>query len=229
LTTANINVNGQSRSITLADPPNECPICHSYIQPIQTLAYVPLAGGAVETVFRCPRRECDHHFVARYVAPVHGGLYAFAGFGKVTIAKKEFSPAIREVSEQFCLVYNEAYAAEQHDYKLICGPGYRKSLEFLIKDYAIVLEPEKAESIKARMIGNVISEFIQHPKIVAIAKRAAWLGNDETHYVRKWEEKDVQDLKELIDLTIHWIEIERATQDVELDMPDSTKKAAATS
>lgn len=28
-------------------------------------------------------------------------------------------------------------------------------------------------------------------------ERAAWLGNDETHYVRKWPEKDVKDLKSL--------------------------------
>ena len=33
-----------------------------------------------------------------------------------------------------------------------------------------------------------------------------WLGNDETHYVRKWEEKDIRDLKILIRLTESWIQ-----------------------
>jgi hypothetical protein len=41
--------------------------------------------------------------------------------------------------------------------------------------------------------------------VKACAKRAAWLGNDETHYVRKWTDKDVRDLKILITLTINWI------------------------
>jgi hypothetical protein len=38
------------------------------------------------------------------------------------------------------------------------------------------------------------------------AKRAAWLGNDETHYTRKWETKDVSDLKLLVKLTVNWID-----------------------
>lgn len=43
------------------------------------------------------------------------------------------------------------------------------------------------------------------PDIKEMAKRAVWLGNDETHYVRKWEDKDIQDLKNLIDLTVYFI------------------------
>lgn len=48
----------------------------------------------------------------------------------------------------------------------------------------------------------------------------AWLGNDETHYVRKWEDKDLKDLKKLISLTIHWIEMDALTVEVIADMPD---------
>jgi hypothetical protein len=31
-------------------------------------------------------------------------------------------------------------------------------------------------------------------------------GNDETHYVRQWEDKDITDLKTLIPPTVNWIE-----------------------
>lgn len=34
-----------------------------------------------------------------------------------------------------------------------------------------------------------------------------WLGNDETHYVRRWEEKDLSDLKRLISMTVSWIDL----------------------
>lgn len=51
-----------------------------------------------------------------------------------------------------------------------------------------------------------------------IAKRAAWLGNDETHYVRKWETKDVKDLKNLIEISIHWIDMELLTEQYQNDM-----------
>ena len=41
-----------------------------------------------------------------------------------------------------------------------------------------------------------------------MAKRATWLGNDETHYFRKWEDKDLSDLKKLIEMTVHFISMD---------------------
>ena len=38
-----------------------------------------------------------------------------------------------------------------------------------------------------------------------VAELAAWLGNDETHYVRRWEDKDIEDLEILVDLTVNAI------------------------
>lgn len=53
-----------------------------------------------------------------------------------------------------------------------------------------------------------------------MASRAVWLGNDETHYTRKWEDKDINDLKSIIELTLHWIESEIRTQKLLEDMPE---------
>jgi hypothetical protein len=43
---------------------------------------------------------------------------------------------------------------------------------------------------------------------------SGWLGNDETHYLRKWETKELTDLKKLIQLTVHWIQMERLTDGI---------------
>ena len=51
-----------------------------------------------------------------------------------------------------------------------------------------------------------------------MAKGATWLGNDETHYVKKWENKDITDLKNLIDLTLAWIGLELKTEEYTNDM-----------
>ena len=51
------------------------------------------------------------------------------------------------------------------------------------------------------------------------ASRATWLGNDETHYIKKWPDKDLSDLKKLIDLTLHWISADILTRELELSMP----------
>jgi hypothetical protein len=53
-----------------------------------------------------------------------------------------------------------------------------------------------------------------------VAKRAVWIGNDETHYIKKWNNKDLTDLKILIDLTLHWIEMESLTETYYVEMPE---------
>ena len=53
-----------------------------------------------------------------------------------------------------------------------------------------------------------------------MAKRAAWLGNDETHYLRKWEGKDLDELKRLIELTIRWIEMVELSDGYIEEMPE---------
>ena len=59
--------------------------------------------------------------------------------------------------------------------------------------------------VRKEFLGACISNRVEDINVKECAKRAAWLGNDETHYVRKWEDKDIRDLKTLIELTMSWI------------------------
>ena len=54
----------------------------------------------------------------------------------------------------------------------------------------------------------------------SVAKRATWLGNDETHYYRKWEDKDLRDLTNLLRLTINAIENQLLAESYEEDMKE---------
>jgi hypothetical protein len=100
--------------------------------------------------------------------------------------KRTFSNIISELSPNFCEIYNQAYIAEQTNLMQICGTGYRKSLEFLIKDYLISTLPEdQHEAIKNKFLNNCIRDNISNINIKTVASRAVWLGNDETHYTRK--------------------------------------------
>jgi len=47
---------------------------------------------------------------------------------------------------------------------------------------------------------------------------------DGTHYVRKWEGKDIEDLKRLIQLTMNWIQSDFLTRDYEEKMPEKMPK-----
>ena len=70
-----------------------------------------------------------------------------------------------------------------------------------------------------KFLNNCIQDNVQNENIKNVAKRAVWLGNDETHYIRKWADKDVNHLKQLIELTIKWIESEVETERVLQEIP----------
>ncbi|MBI5787992.1 MAG: DUF4145 domain-containing protein [Candidatus Schekmanbacteria bacterium] len=99
--------------------------------------------------------------------------------------------------------------------------GYRKALEFLIKDYLISEAPNDAtkDEIKKEFLGDTIKKRVNDPNVKSVAERAVWLGNDETHYERKWQDKDLSHLKQLIQLTIHWIEAHKLTEKFLNEMP----------
>jgi hypothetical protein len=160
----------------------------------------------------CPNEDCGKVFIGYYRLNPPSPVPQFSGeTTKGTLETKKFSEKINEISSAFVKIYDQAYIAEQQDLKEICGVGYRKALEFLIKDYVILNHDDEKEKIEKTQLGNVIENFVNDTRIQSVAKRAAWLGNDETHYIRKWEGKNLDDLKKLIDLTVHWIEMETLT------------------
>ena len=118
---------------------------------------------------------------------------------------------ITQISPSFFGLYKQALAAEHHGLTDVFGMALRKALEFLIKDYAISKHPSDDATIKASMLGQVIKQYVADPNIRACAERAVWLGNDETHYERRWIGHDVTDLNTLIQLTLNWIANEQLT------------------
>jgi hypothetical protein len=128
---------------------------------------------------------------------------------------------VKGLSPDFVQIIEQAETAQQLGLEQISGVGYRKALEFLVKDYAIKSSPTSAEEIKAMPLAKCITQFVKSERVQEVAKRAVWLGNDETHYVRKWEGKDLKDLKALIHLTVSWIDMEFTTADVLREMPEA--------
>lgn len=115
---------------------------------------------------------------------------------------------IESISPQFIKIYNQAKIAEQIKLYEICGMAYRKSLEFLIKDFAIYKNPNDKGKISANkyFLSNCIKDYYNKmPNVKKCAERASWIGNDETHYTRIWEDKDINDLKILIEIVIYGI------------------------
>ncbi|MDM0796823.1 hypothetical protein QTI10_04645 [Clostridium perfringens] len=68
-------------------------------------------------------------------------------------------------------------------------------------------------------LGQCVNKFIDNIQLNTAASRAVWLGNDQTHYVQKFTDKDINDLKRLIRLTVHWISMILETIDAENIQP----------
>jgi len=195
--------------------PDVCPLCHNAIQAElvgSVMVYPKPAGAFLEVVFRCPSQTCGRLFIGRYESipdkskrPV-GGSFKLAEVVPRTAKAPEIPEEVKSISPGFQEILAESSSCEAQGLVQVAGVGYRKALEFLVKDYCIRANPGSKQDIVQNPLGKCIDKFIDDPKIKQCAQRAAWLGNDETHYSRRWLDLDINDLKTLIRLTVGWIE-----------------------
>lgn len=200
----------------------ECPLCHKSIAPLPLFACVYESSDSIKcasVVYFC--RHCTSPFFAHYyVSNVseysNSIIYNSAKFRyiePVKFTKIVFDKKIIELSPLFDKIYNQALAAETSGLDEIAGLGYRKSLEFLIKDFAIHENPNDEAKIKSMPLAACIKSFIDSPNIKTLATRSAWIGNDEAHYIRKQEDRDVSDMKSFIQATVYFISMILITED----------------
>lgn len=221
------SLTGAAERVRLSDIPDVCPRCHRNVHP-QHVTVSLLSGRALcQTVFRCTHQKCQELFVATYRTlnrSTTGGVeYALESVAPWSARQTEFPVTIQEVSPTFVEIFNQAVVAESQDLTQLVGIGLRKSLEFLIKDFAASENSEQEDKIRTTPLGACISEFVYDQNVKECAKRAAWLGNDETHYTRKWETRDVSDLKLLVKLTVNWIDNSLMTKKYVAEMKANEK------
>ena len=217
------NVTIHSKTYTYDRDVDECPICHSFIEPREVrvlIRFIRAIPIGVEIVYQCPKAICGSAFISRYRLNAEDQMLLFLESVPVDPREPDIPEEVAEISKTFKEIYKQAIAAEDHQLNEIAGVGYRKALEFLVKDYCIKRHPDSAKEIKKKFLGKCIEEYVDDGNVKTCAKRAAWLGNDETHYVRKWEGKDIEDLKKLIQLTMNWIQSDILTRNLAEEMPE---------
>lgn len=210
------------RTIEVSGNPNICPYCKNNMVPIRGEFYDTKKSGVVG-VSQCSNLSCLEPFLSFYeyvgLNSSRNSMYKFKGTMQGDFKKHEFHEEIDKISPTFTIIFNQALQAEHHELSEIAGVGFRKSLEFLLKDFCIHLSPQDSDKIKDLSLANCIKGYIQNPNIKSSAERATWLGNDETHYTRKWEDKEILHLKELIFICVYWIITEQLTKKYIEEMP----------
>lgn len=221
------NEDNNSGRIFEFDEVTTCPMCKHAIKPhILHGVYFNEKNGEVSLSIHYLCKACSTPFIAHYnnfweeialtqsvyratSAPITAPNY---------FEKEEFSQHILTISSNFVEIYNQALQAEHLNLHQIAGVGYRKALEFLIKDFLISRHLEKEDEIKNKPLGKCI-EMLENSHLETSAQKATWLGNDQTHYVQKITDRDISDLKRLVRLTVHWISMIIETEEAEQIQP----------
>jgi len=222
---------GESASAVIDKIIDNCPICHKNVTPTLLGSYLNGEGSesvGLQMVYKCPNSKCGSIFFAFYEGRLQSGSrstwYFLQGGLPSTPKIPNLADTIREISPTFCEIYKQACRTEELGLNEICGMGYRKALEFLVKDFIIKHKKIKKEKIIKTSLGNCIEKYIEDPTTQSVAKRAAWLGNDETHYYRRWEDRNLTDLKNLLHLTINAIDNQILAAQYIQDMSDKSGK-----
>lgn len=200
-----------------------CPHCERSVTPISVSGYINQKyNHEVYALTECP--SCGK-------PTLHIGgqknnkasSCTFYDYEPKKLTQHSFHTEIVELYPDFVRVYQEAYKADQLNLLEVCGMGYRKAFEFLIKSYCLLNKevamqnlqrkpktkiPELKrweEYVSHKNLGFLIKNCFSAPRVIAVMERAAWIGNDETHFKRKHENHDKETLKILISLSVNFI------------------------
>lgn len=189
-----------------------CPRCNSAIEPVFLFGYINNLEKDLFSVFlNC--NACHNTFISNYkfTKEIEIGYKNYLDSSlicsePISVTKKSFSDDINKLSPDFVRVYNQAFAAEQNELDDICGMGYRKAVEFLVKDYSNKISPEDKDTIKSKPLSDCINTYFDNKKLKSLALASAWIGNDQTHYEQRISDAGIEEMKAFIMALVNFID-----------------------
>lgn len=174
------------------DIPDICPFCGVAMDPrLISASYAEISrknSFVITVTLQCTRCENLFHIDK-------------AENGQLTVMPQrpyfDLDKRIEVLYPTFSKIYLQSLQAQAEGLTEICGMGYRKALENLVKSYLI----EKSSSNSQRILQEPLSQSIakiEDNSIQALAKAGAWLGNDQVHLLKKHPEYDVETMKQFI-------------------------------
>lgn len=208
----------QGKTKHLEDP-NICPHCHVTNTPHPQWHIATKDTDNIDcylSAWTCSNAKCNKVFIVQHKlikTNFHftrnlNGLPKGPNWPKPIIELKSGNVDTEEnlIQSNFIKTYLQSLEAENFGLDELAGMGYRKAIEYLVKDWAIQNKPKEKEKIEKSWLGSVIKNYYDGD-LKEILERATWLGNDQAHYNKLFEEFDINVLKELIDLIM--VELDR--------------------
>lgn len=114
---------------------------------------------------------------------------------------------LASISERFIDMFNQALQCEFNENYELAAIGYRSALEILIKDFAINELGKSIEEVSGKKLHAAIGEYLNQNELVNTADVIRILGNDYTHYQRRYPQHDFELLKAYMDIFLKQIEV----------------------
>lgn len=187
------------------EKPLTCPHCGINVDAelaakLAHLQEIPARGEYFIFVWRCT--VCRKLYASMYL--LHNKQMSLCGIlpnNTVVYSDEE----IEKVSPRFVEMYSQALRAEYTgDYNL-AAIGFRAAIEILIKDYAIICLGQPRDDVVNMSLYNAISAYLGENDLIKTADVVRILGNDHTHYERKYPEHDFTLLKNYAELAVSLI------------------------
>lgn len=199
------------------DSPDICPHCHVANQPGHQFHYFDNNSDKLYSIWTCHSKICGKVFITEHIEIAEGiyyvnrflnGLPKGPNWPKPILELKDGRTINLENVEEskFIKTYLQSLEAESMGFDEIAGMGFRKAIEYLVKDWAIHNKPNEKDKILSLWMSQIISEYFIGD-VKEILDRATWLGNDQSHYNKLFEDFNISHLKELIDLIM--VELDR--------------------
>lgn len=204
-----VTIANTPRQYDVDEYPDTCPVCHKGGTQISLGVGFMIREAGFRAIYRCSRNTCENVYFATYMT--EGSNAVLLRLEPGVAEPYEVSDRIKAISPQFEAIVSQAHQADAMGLDLIAGPGYRKGLEFLVKDFLInskyKTDPENQQVVRAEYLGKCIKK-IESIAPQKLAERCTWLGNDETHYTARFPEYSLADLKALLRLTVREVDNE---------------------
>lgn len=186
--------------------PMLCPRCGAYVD--STKADTKLFSMSTDPHYGFVKYTCTHckkPYIVAYEIDYEHKSTKFSAFFPSMSAEFE-NERLANVSPRFISYYNQAMRAELAGDIELAATGYRMSLECLVKDYAINELGRDRNEVSRKTLYEAIGEYLGERDLISTADVVRILGNDYTHYERRYPEHDFPILKSYMEIFIRLID-----------------------
>lgn len=187
--------------------PAICPYCGTGTDAVLTNKYNFSLDGKAFIAATCKCTACQKTFFFACVSDGNGNAPNVCLFPDVSFTPYK-NDILSSISPEFINMYNQALQSEFAGSIELAAIGYRSSLEILIKDFAINELKKPATDVEKKSLCSAIGEYLNQPDLIRTADVVRILGNDYTHYKRKYPQHDFELLKGYMDIFLKQIEVQ---------------------